>query len=153
MTQTVNQVPMACGDLFVSLDCLVWTEISGESQSVSGTEQARQSGEQYTLEGDTALVCGGKRVPMELTFVIVYTEDAAEAYEIVRALFETAGCGTQMCVRWTPAGSGPGAAVITTPMGVLTSFTYPTMDASAGGCILGGFNLKVPYVTTVFTAT
>jgi len=92
MAQTTYQVPMACGKLEISPDCqeASYIDISGVSQSVAGTEQGRMSGEAYTFEGDTALIAGGKREPLELEFVIVYTETDAEAYEQVRAIFESA---------------------------------------------------------------
>jgi hypothetical protein len=51
-------------------------------------------------------------------------------------------------VRWSPKGGNVGDERITTPAGVITSFTYPPMDAAAGGPILAGFTLKVSHVTT-----
>jgi hypothetical protein len=153
MAQTTNQIPMACGSIeFSDGDCTSWTDISGESQSVSGTEQSRMSGEAYTLDGDTALVCGGKREPMELVFVIVYTEDNAEVYEEIRSRWEATGCGTRICIRWSPLAGAAGAALLTAS-GILTSFTYPPIDAASGGCIMAGFTLKAPYITTTFVAT
>ena len=150
MAQTVNSVPMACGKLEVSFNsaCTGWTDISGEDQSVSGTEQTKKSGEAYTLEGDFAIVKGGKREPMELVFAIVYTEDALEAYSMIRAQFETAGCEAPLCARWSPKGGHAGDERITTGPGILVSFTYPPMDASAGGPIMVGFTLKVAQVET-----
>lgn len=155
MAQTTNSVAMACGLLEISLDgeCAVYTDISGESQSVEGTEQTRISGEGYTFSGDTAIIKGGKREPMELVFVIMYTEEDAEAYEIVRESFESAGCGVTTCVRWSPRGGNAGDEIITTGSGVLTSFTYPPMDATAGGPILAGFTVKVPSVATTIVAS
>jgi len=154
MAQTTNSVPLACGKLEIAVDaaCSIWYDISGEDQSVSGTEQARKSGEAYTLDGDTALIAGGKREPLELTFAIAYTEIATEAYERIRAQFETA-CGGPVCVRWSPKGGNVGDEQLTSAAGVVTGFTYPPMDASGGGVILAGFKLKVPSVgTTVVTS-
>ena len=149
MAQLTTQVPMACGQLEISTDsCVTWTDISGEAQSVSGTEQTRMSGEAYTLEGDTAVIAGGKKEPMELVFVIVYSEDNTDAYELARTHFETTGCGGGFCARWSPAGGSVGDEQITTGSGILVSFTYPPMDASAGGPIMAGFTLKVASTTT-----
>jgi len=150
MAQTVDSVPMACGKLEIAFTagCTPWTDISGEDQSVSGTEQTKKSGEAYTLDGDTAIIKGGKREPMELVFAIVYTDDAAEAYTLVRAQFETAGCEAPRGVRGSPKGGNPGDEQITAGPGVLVAFTYPPMDASAGGPIMAGFTLKVAGTTT-----
>jgi len=155
MAQTTNQVPMACGKLEISVDdCVSWTDISGEAQSISGTEQTVMSGEAYTFSGDTALPGGGKREPMELEVVIVYTEADDEAYQLVRNAFEEAGtCGGEICLRWSPRGGSAGHEQLTTGSGQLTSFTYPAMDASAGGPIMVGFTVKVGSITTTIVAS
>jgi len=154
MAQTTGQVPLACGKLEISTDsCVTWTDISGEAQSLGGTEQARMSGEAYTLDGDTALIAGGKREPMELVAAIVYTEVNVEAYDLVRAAFEATGCGGGFCLRWSPKGGSAGDDRITTGAGILVSFTYPPMDASAGGPIMAGFMVKVASTSTAVVAS
>lgn len=155
MGQATTQVPLACAKLEISTasGCDVWVDVSGEAQSVSGTEQTRMSGEAYTLTGDTALIAGGKREPMELVFVIVYTEDDDDAYERARENFEAVGCGSNFCARWTPRGGDAGHEQITTGTGILVSFTYPPFDASAGGPIMGGFTLKVASTSTAIIAS
>jgi hypothetical protein len=154
MAQTTGQVPMACGKLEISTDsCVTWTDISGEAQSLEGADQTRMSGEAYTLTGDTALIAGGKKEPMELVFTIVYSEGDTEAYELARDHFETTGCGGGFCVRWSPGGGDVGDEQITTGAGILVSFTYPPMDASAGGPIMGGFTLKVASTTTTIVTS
>ncbi len=153
MAQTTNSVAMACGKLEVSTDNSNWTDISGDAQSVEGTEQTRISGEGYTFDGDKAIVKGGKREPMELVFVLMYTEEDSEAYETVREIFEAAGCGSDFYVRWSPRGGDAGHEQITSDTGILISFTYPPMDATAGGPILAGFTLKTPGVTTTIVAS
>jgi hypothetical protein len=145
---------MACGQLEISTNnCVTWTDISGEAQSLGGTEQTRMSGEAYTLTGDTALVGGGKREPMELVAAIVYTETNTEAYELVRTAFEATGCGGDFCLRWSPAGGSIGDERVTTGAGILVSFTYPPMDAATGGPIMAGFTVKVASTSTTIIAT
>jgi len=153
MAQTTNAVAMACGKLEISINNADWTDISGESQSVEGTEQTRISGEGYTFDGDTAIIKGGKREPLELTIVIVYTEEDSEAYEVAREIFETEGCGTDFYVRYSPRGGNAGDEQITTGTGSLISFTYPPMDATAGGPILAGFTVKAPSMITTIVAS
>jgi hypothetical protein len=149
MAQTTGQIPLACGKLEISTNsCVTWSDISGEAQSLGGAEQTRMSGEAYTLTGDTALIAGGKREPMELVFTIVYTEADTQAYQLARTAFEATGCGGGFCARWSPGGGDAGDEQITTGSGVLVSFTYPDMDASAGGPIMAGFTLKVASTST-----
>lgn len=155
MPQTTGSVAMACGLLEIATDndCAGWLDISGSSNQLSGTEQTRISGETYSFDGDGPIIQGGKREPMELVVQSVYTETALEAFEAARAAFEMAGCGPRMCLRWSPAGGAIGDALYTTPRGILTSFTYPPIDATAGGPILAGFTLKVGEITRSIVAT
>lgn len=153
MAQTTAQKPQACGKLELSPDGSSWTDYSGGTQSVTGAEQTRMSGEAYTLDGDTAVIAGGKREPMELVFACVYTETDAEVYEQTRAQFETAGCDGPLYARWSPGGGNAGDEQLTTSKGILVSFTYPPMDASTGGPIMAGFTLKVASVSTDIVAS
>ena len=62
---------------------------------------------------------------------IIYTEQAADAFEVARAQFETAGGGT-FYVRWVPR-SVASASRYSTGAGFLRSFTYPPVDAEEDG--------------------
>lgn len=148
MAQTTNQVSQGCGKLEISTNNTDWTDISGSAQGITGTDQTRISGEVYTLTGDTAIIGGGKREPMELQCQIVYTETDADVYQQARIIFETAGCDTAFYVRWSPGGGDAGDEQLTSGEGRIISFTYPMLDASAGGPIMAGFTCKVPGVTT-----
>lgn len=157
MAQTTGQVTQSCGLVEINIaagcpDAGGWVDISGETQSVTAPAQSRMTGTAYTLDGSTALVGVGKREPIELAFVIVYTETDAEAYEQVRLMFEVTGCGALMCVRYSPRGGDPGDEILTI-RGVISSFTYPGLDASAGGVIMGGFTIFGPELVTTIVAS
>jgi hypothetical protein len=153
MAQTTAQVSMGCGKLEISSDNVTWTDISGVSQSLSGTEQTKMSGEVYTFDGNGPLIGGGKFEPLEIEVSIVYTETDAEGYELVREIFETAGCDVEFYLRWSPRGGNAGDEVITTGNSRLTSFTYPPLDASAGGPIMAGFKVKAGALNTTIKAS
>jgi hypothetical protein len=158
MAQTTTQVTQSCGEVEVNFNAACpdtgsWLDISGETITVSGTEQSRMVGDAYTLEGDTALTAAGKREPLDLVFTIVYTETDAEAYDQIRRQFETAECGALMCVRYSPRGGDAGEEQLTSARGVLTNFIYPALDASAGGVIESGFTLHTPFLTTAIIAS
>ena len=104
MAQTTTAVSQACGQVEIGTDGSTWTDISGVTQSFTPGEQTSMSGEAYTLDGDTPIVRGGKREPMESVFVIVYTETDAEGYEQARAIFESSDCGNTIYVRYSPRG-------------------------------------------------
>ena len=152
MAQTAKQVSMAAGKVEVSLDGADWTDISGHEQSVDAPAQKRISGEGYTHDGDTALIAGGKREPVEVTVNIVYTEEAADAFEVARALFE-ADDGTAMYVKWSPAGGSGGDAEYSTGAGEIVSFMYPPTDASSGDPIMTAFTVKCAALTQSTVAT
>jgi len=153
MAQTTTQVSQGCGKLEVSLDNVTWEDISGVATSVADTTQTKMSGEVFTLEGNGPLIGGGKFEAMELTVALVYTETDAEGYEYVREIWETAGCDVEFYMRWSPRGGNAGDEILTTGNSRLTEFTYPPMDASAGGPILTGFKLKAGEVTTTIVAS
>lgn len=149
MPQTTTSVALACGMLEIATDlnCAGWVDISGSSSIVEQPEQTRISGEGYTFDGDAPIIEGGKREPMDIVTKITYTETAGEAFEIVRAAWEATGCGERLCLRYSPNGGAAGDALYTTPRGIITSFLYPNMDATAGGPIMAGFTLKVGLLT------
>ena len=146
MAQTTGQVPLACGQVEVSTDGSNWTDISGSAQSVSGTEQPRNVGEGYTLDGDAAVLAAGKLQPMDVVIQIIYTESDTEAYDIARAVHETA-CGAAYYIRWSPGGGDVGDDRITSGAGLVSNFQYPPMDAAAGGPIITSYTVRVPSVS------
>jgi len=147
MTQTTGQLSMACGQIEVSTDGITYTDISGSSQSITGLNQARMSGEGYTQDGDTGVVTYGKREPMTPTMTVIYTEDDTEAWELARAEFEAA-CGDPLYHRWSPGGGDVGDQRYYTPAAGIISFDYPSLDAADGSPIKCTYQFKTPYVTT-----
>lgn len=151
MPQTTGAYSNACGAVQISLDGLVWQDISGSTQSVTGTQQSKMSGEAYTFDGRGPIVKGGKFEPLEVTFTIVYTEVLTEAYEIARAVFEQDGCNVEVYARWSPGGGAPGTSWLQI-FGPIVNFTYPEIDASTAMPVMGAFTIKTGQVTTVTAA-
>jgi hypothetical protein len=152
MAQTTGQIPQACGKVEVSDDGNNWDDISGSAQSVVPAEQPRNVGEGYTLTGDTAVMAAGKLQPIDVVIQIIYTENDTEAYELARAIHETA-CGAAYYVRWSPGGGDVGDDRITSGSGLISSFQYPSMDATAGGPIITSYTVRVPSVATAAIAS
>jgi hypothetical protein len=128
-----------------------WKDISGAMQSVQSTDQTRNTGEGYTLDGDTAIVTAGKRQPIELEFNLVYSESSTEAFEVARSGFEASANGSVVYVRWIPAGGSAGTnflfrTPVTGSPAVMSGFRYPPVDASAAGPVMGSFKVKTPSV-------
>jgi len=152
MTQTTEKVSMAASKVSVSINDSDWDDISGQAQSVEVPAQVRKSGEAYTFDGDTALVTGGKREPVEVTVKIIYNEESDEAFEIARAEFE-ADDGDAFYVKWSPLGGSGGNYEYSTGAGELVSFEYPAADASSGDPVLVSFTVKSAKITQASIST
>jgi len=153
MAQTTNAVTQSCAKVEISSNGSDWTDISGNTQSITPGEQTLMSGEAYTFDGDTPIIKGGKREPMESEVVIIYTEADAEAYEQARVIFEASNCGNVIYLRYSPAGGDAGEEQLTSTEGTIVSFTYPPASASEAGPIIGGFTVKHGGFTTTIVSS
>jgi len=145
MAQTVVGMSGVNALLQVSADGSTWTDISGSANQVSATEQTRMSGEAYTFEGDYAVVTAGKREPVELAVRVLYTEEAAESFETVRAYFEATG-GTPLYFRYSPKGLATGR-LYACEAAVVTRFTYPPIDAADANPVACEIGIRMPAFT------
>lgn len=143
MAQTTSVYSMTDGVIEFSTNGSSWTDISGSMNGVEAPEQTRMSGEDYTVSGDKAIVTSGKLEPAEVAAKIVYSETAGEAFEVIRAAWETPG--QKVYLRWGRGGSG--SYRYTTDAGVLTSFTYPPLSAPDAKPKVLGIKVKTPGIT------
>lgn len=144
MAQTADALSARNAQIEVSADNVTWVDISGSASAVTPSDQTRQSGVAYTFDGDTGILTGGKREPLEIQVRIVYTGTASEAFATVRAIHEDDG---EIYLRWSPQGGAPGDKLYTTAKGVLTAFIYPPVDTEEAGPIMAGFTVTTPSVT------
>ena len=152
MAQTTYGVPIACGYVGLSADCITYVDISGYASTVTPSEQTRITGEAYTFSGDTAIFMAGKRQPVSIAASIVYTEDDAGAFDRLDAIFDAVDCPAVMCFRWMPRGDVAGYQEYTVT-GYLTGFQMPPMDAGAGGPITVTFTIMGPEIEVTVKAS
>lgn len=153
MAQTTDGISGVANVVEYSTNGSAWTDISGYANVVTAEPQNRKSGVTYTFDGDTAIVTFGKREPFSITVRLVYTEDASSPWEALRAIHETANGGA-IYLRWTPKGETAGNFVLTTPATKISTFPYPSPDATTGDPVLVEFKVgPVPYVTKSVYAT
>jgi len=147
MTQTTAQLSAVNAIIDMSSDSTSWTDISGHGNVVTVPDQARETGFKYTFDGDTAVITAGNRAPIEVDFRVVYTEEAADAFTVVKAAFEAEG-GTKYNFRWTPKG-GPvtGNYQYSTGLAIISSFTYPSVDAADAAPIMAGWKVTTAKIT------
>ncbi len=145
MAQTTDPVSAVNAKVEFSTNGSTWTDISGSTNAIEPGEQTRQSGFVMTHSGDTALIAGGKREPLELNVNIVYTETAGESFELARAAFEAVGGAAY--VRYSPKGGSSGNFMFTSDAGVLTKLAYPPTNAEDAKPKVVSFSLLTPKLT------
>jgi len=121
-----------------------FTDISGSSQAVEVATVTRKSGMAFPLDSDTPAVTYGKQEGAEVTFMVIYTDVVAEAYQTALTTFEAAG-GATLDVKWTPGGSTAGADTYTIT-GRITSIDYPGFNGDSGDPIMCNFTVTGSHV-------
>lgn len=141
MAQTLGADSARNAKVEISADGTVWVDIGGTVTSLAVTGGARQTGETYTVVGDRAIVTSGKSTPVDIAFVIVYTETAGEGFQTARAIWEGT---TVLYVRYSPLGGQTGESVYTAGPGRMSAFSYPGIDVTSGNPIVSGFTYRGP---------
>ncbi|NOK59121.1 MAG: hypothetical protein GFH27_549283n419 [Chloroflexi bacterium AL-W] len=144
MAQTTDIAGVTDGQVEISTDGSTWTDISGSTNKVEPVEQNRQTGDEYTLDGNYALVTSGKTEPVDVKVQIVFTQTAGEAYAVAHAAWLNRD---PIYVRWAPRGNATGNKQYTTTKGVFKSFTWPTPMASEAKPQMVGFTMRTPQIT------
>lgn len=121
-----------------------WVDFSGVLNSVEVSGGDRVTGEVFTADGDTPIVLFGKLNPIDVTGKIVYSEISTEAFNSLVPLYVA---GTNLRLRWTPAGDGTGAYRFMTGTTNFTQFGYPGGEVGAGEPILVEFAVKTGTIT------
>lgn len=148
MAQTTGGKTFIAAAVDLSANNSDWTECDGHGASVAVDGGTRNAPEQHTFDGDTPIVKGGKRAALDVEVRFVYTETSAEPFEVARAIYETEGAAAY--VRYSPLGDDTSGGTVyryASAEGVMTDFVYPQGNAEGDEIILGGFTVKVPYLT------
>jgi hypothetical protein len=149
MTQTTAQLSAVNASIEMSPDSASWTDISGHANIVTVPDQTRETGFKYTFDGDVAAITAGNRAPIEVDFKVLYTETGTDAFAVVMAAFEAEG-GTKYDFRWTPkgiTGVTTGNFQFATGLAIISSFTYPSQDASDAAPIMVGWKVMTSKIT------
>ena len=152
MSQTTDSVWGGAAKVEWSSTGSAWTDISGHASAVAAPTVERRQGEAYTFDGEYPIVKVGKRNSIRIPVRIIYTEEATDAFELVRAQFETAGGGTAY-LRWSPAGGDGGEFQFTTDSGFVQAFTYPPVSAEEDGPMILEFTIQCAQIIKSTVAT
>jgi hypothetical protein len=134
MAQTANAMTFKdCTVSYTTDGSTTWTDCSGFANSIAVTGGERASGEAYTFDGDTAILGKGKRAPLTVTMVAIYTE--ATTTDPAVALLPYYLAGTSVGLRWAPRGNAgaTGETLYTTLYtgSVLKNLSYPAGAANS----------------------
>ena len=147
--QTTGAMTFRAAAVDISTDNSDWTELDCEGAAVAVSGFGRPAPEQHTFCADTPIVKAGKRVKGTVTVRFAYTEAADEAFEVCRAIFETAG--GPCYVRYSPGGDstadGASPFRFSTGLSVMTEFMYPQGEAAGTEITKGEFSVDSPYLT------
>jgi len=104
MGQTANGMTFKdCTVSYTTDGSTTWTDCSGFANSIAVSGGERASGEAYTFDGDTAIIGKGKRAPLTVTMVAIYTETGTTDPYV--ALLPYYLAGTPVGLKWSPKGA------------------------------------------------
>lgn len=135
MTQTTDSIWGGAAYIGISIDGSTWTDVGCHTQKVTPEGGDRRTGEAYVFCDENPIVKVGKLNARDTRVDFVYTEITADAFEVARGQFESAG-GGGLYVRWSPNGGAIGDAGYTTDLGFVSDLRYPEVDSEADGPIV-----------------
>lgn len=146
MAQDTGGMSFVDAEIRISADGDTYTDISGFANTLTVSGGERNFGEFFTADGDTPVLRAGKRVSLNVTVVILYTEGTADPTEVLRGYYETAG-GSDLYVDWSPAGGDSTEFRYETSAGILLSPTYPSGDPEPGDPLSIEFSVQCATIT------
>lgn len=141
-----------------SINNTLWSDISGTTNSIDVPEQTVRNSVTNTFAAPGDIVTDGKFESIEVTVQGLYTEEANDLFEVIRACFRAK---TRIYLRWAPKGKGATGRFVfttsndnTTPGACLiTAFTWPGAAAGSADAIPAGFKIRVPFVIKTATGS
>jgi len=147
MPQTTDQMNFREAEVYISTGA-GFTGMCGIMVAVAVSGGERMVGEEFTFCGDTPILVGGKRNPLDVTVRYVYTEQDDDPFELVRAQYETDG-GGDLFIKWSPKGGDATEFEFETDENnsVLTGFTYPQGEARSPDITLCELTVRTASIT------
>lgn len=143
MAQSTGGMSFVDSEISISANGSSWTDISGFTNTLTVTGGARNFGEFFTADGDIPVLRAGKRGSLNVAVVLLYTEGTAEATEVLRGYYETAGGGATY-IKWLVQNGG---FTYTTAAGILITPVYPSGDPEPGDPVSTEFSIQVASIT------
>lgn len=148
MTQTTGGMSFVQALVFISPDGSTWTEVAGHGSSVASSGGDRAVGEQNTFDSALPIIKGGDRASTDVTVRFVYTEDAAEPFDVARTAHE--GTDPEFWVQYRPKTGGNW---FKTGSGIIATLLYPQGEAGTGEVVMNEFMVKCAGLTEAAAST
>lgn len=146
MTQTTGGMSFVDCEIRFSTNNSDWTDISGSANGITVSGGERQSGEEYTYDGDVAVVTAGKRGPVTVDVNAIYTESATESFNLAWTQYTTADGGSAW-LDWSPDGGDSADWRYSTNTGVVINALPPGGEAAPGAPATISFQIKCSEVS------
>lgn len=142
MAQTEGAMNSIGGKIELSVNGTpTWTNISGFINMVDPGQSVRQTGVIYTADGDTPILGGGKREPLEIVVSIAYTEGVSDPFTVIEAAHLSGSQTIQL--QWSPAGGGVGDYEFTSDsVGLIKNLSYPPIDPNSPAPTIVTFTIE-----------
>jgi len=124
--------------LEVSFDGVMFSDISGQGNTIEPGDQTRMVGSNYAFGCDTAVITSGKREEIEVTVNVIYTELTGDAFDLLENAFAN---NDPVWLRWFPKGNKAGNFQFDIAKGILSSFQSPSIDASSADPLIATFTV------------
>ena len=151
MAQTTDGLSFVDALVEYSTDGVAFTDISGFANVVEPSGGDRASGEVYTVDGDTGIVTFGKLAPVDIAYTCVYTEGATDPFERFRGYHQTAD-GSQVILRWSPAGGTGTGKISFTGTGKITEAPWLGGDAGSADPLMFDVTVRTASILKGVTA-
>lgn len=150
MAQTTGAEARAGYKIEASVNGSSWTDISGQSNSVTVDGGEQIVGEQNTADGQAPVVTGSNKVGSStVTVSSLYTETAAESWRVVRDRY--IGTDKTIFLRYCPKGGASAerryvcANDANTAVAVpIVNCSLPAGDANSGDPLMFEFSVRAP---------
>jgi hypothetical protein len=151
VAQTTDGLSFVDAQVEYSTDGSSFADISGFANTVEVSGGERSAGETYTADGDIAILTFGKRAPVDIVYTCVFTEGATDPFERFRGYHQTAD-GSQVVLRWSPAGGGGTGFFSFTGTGKITDAPWLGGDAESPDPLMFAVGLRTAELLKGVTA-
>lgn len=145
MAQTTSSVVIgSSGAVSFATNGSTWNDISGIATAIEVSGGELETTDTYTMGTTTSIVTVGNLGALDVTVRTLYSELAGDFWSTLEGLYTAK---TALKVRYAPKSWTTGNIGFTSTTGYISSFGYPSGEASAAEPIITEIVFRVPSLT------